>query len=40
MGLITTIGEVTFSRATRFNFQNRVLDYQLQTGINLIEAGF
>lgn len=37
---LTSIGEVPFSRATLFNFQNRVLDYQLQTGINLIEQVF
>ena len=37
---LTSIGEVPFSRATLFNFQNRMLDYQVQTGINLIEQVF
>lgn len=39
LGLVN-IGEVPFSRATLFNFQNRVLDYELQTGIKLIEQVF
>lgn len=39
LGLMN-IGEVPFSRATIFNFQNRVLDYERQTGINLIEQVF
>ena len=39
LGLVS-IGEVPFSRATLFNFQNRVLDYELETGINLIEDIF
>jgi len=34
------IGEVPFSRATLFNFQNWILDYQQQTGLNLIEKVF
>jgi hypothetical protein len=34
------IGEVPFSRATLFNFQNRLLEYQQQTGLNLIEQVF
>ncbi|MBA7710760.1 hypothetical protein ES703_119706 [subsurface metagenome] len=37
---LASIGEVPFSRATLFNFQNRVLDYELQTGTNLIERVF
>lgn len=37
---LANIGEVPFSRATLFNFQNRVLDYELQTGANLIEQVF
>lgn len=37
---LSSIGEVPFSRATLFNFQNRVLDYELQTGIKLIEQVF
>jgi hypothetical protein len=37
---LASIGEVPFSRATLFNFQNRVLDYGLQTGTNLIEQVF
>ncbi len=39
LGLVS-IGEVPFSRATLFNFQNRVLEYELETGINLIERVF
>ena len=37
---LADIGEVPFSRATLFNFQNRLLDYQQQTGLNLIEQVF
>jgi hypothetical protein len=37
---LSDIGEVPFSRATLFNFQNRILDYQQQTGLNLIEQIF
>jgi len=37
---LSNIGEVPFSRATIFNFQNRLLEYQQQTGINLIEQVF
>jgi len=37
---LSDIGEVPFSRATLFNFQNRILDYQQQTGLNLIERVF
>jgi hypothetical protein len=34
------IDEEPFSRATLFNFQNRILEHELQTGINLIERIF
>lgn len=37
---LADIGEVPFSRATLFNFQNRLLEYQRQTGLNLIEQVF
>jgi hypothetical protein len=37
---LSDIGEVPFSRATLFNFQNRIPDYQQQTGLNLIEQVF
>jgi len=37
---LSNIGEVPFSRATLFNFQNRILDYGQQTGLNLIEQVF
>lgn len=37
---LSSLGEVPFSRATLFNFQNRILDYQQQTGLNLIERVF
>jgi hypothetical protein len=37
---LADIGEVPFSRATLFNFQNRLLEYQQQTGLNLIERVF
>ncbi|GAH01623.1 unnamed protein product [marine sediment metagenome] len=39
LGLLS-IDEVPFSRATIFNFQNRLLEYEQQTGINLIEQVF
>ena len=39
LGLVS-IDEVPFSRGTLFNFQNRVLEYEHQTGINLIEQVF
>jgi hypothetical protein len=39
LGLVS-IEEEPFSRATLFNFQNRILDYEQQTGINLIEQVF
>ena len=39
LGLVT-INEVPFSRATLFNFQNRILEHEQQTGINLIEQVF
>lgn len=34
------IDEEPFSRATLFNFQNRISEHELQTGINLIEQVF
>lgn len=37
---LTTLDNVPFSRGTIFNFQNRVLEYEQQTGINLIEKVF
>ena len=37
---LTTLDKVPFSRGTIFNFQNRVLEYEQQTGINLIEEVF
>lgn len=37
---LSGIGEVPFSRATLFNFQNRILNHQEQTGDNLIEQVF
>ena len=37
---LADIGEIPFSRATLFNFQNRLLEYQRQTGLNLIEQVF
>jgi|GEM_PF-152131 len=37
---LADIGEVPFSRATLFNFQNRMLDYQKESGLNLIEQVF
>lgn len=39
LGLLS-IDEVPFSRATLFNFQNRLLEYEHQTRINLIEQVF
>lgn len=37
---LDNIDEVPFSRGTLFNFQNRILDHELQTGINLVEQVF
>jgi len=37
---LANIDEVPFSRATLFNFQNRILSHEGQTGINLIEQVF
>ena len=37
---LTNIDTSPFSRATIFNFQNRVLEYEQQTGTNLIEQVF
>ena len=37
---LTSIDNVPFSRGTLFNFQNRILEYEQQTGINLIEQVF
>ena len=39
LGLVN-IDEAPFSRGTLFNFQNRILEYEIQTGINLIEQVF
>ncbi|MCP4473907.1 MAG: DDE transposase [Gammaproteobacteria bacterium] len=39
LGLVN-IDDVPFSRATLFNFQNRLLEYEVQTGINLVELVF
>lgn len=39
LGLVS-IEEVPFSRATLFNFQNRLGEYEQQTGVNLIELVF
>jgi hypothetical protein len=39
LGLLS-IDEVPFSRATLFNFQNRLLEHEQETGINLIEQVF
>jgi len=39
LGLVS-IDEVPFSRGTLFNFQNRILEHEHQTGINLIERVF
>jgi len=37
---LESIDEVPFSRGTLFNFQNRVLEHEKETGINLIEQVF
>ena len=37
---LSNIGERPFSRATIFNFQNRIQKYEQETGINLIELVF
>ena len=37
---LSSINEVPFVRASLFNFQNRISDYEQQTGINLIESIF
>ena len=37
---LTSIDEKPFSRTTLFNFQNRIADYEQQTGINLFEKTF
>ena len=37
---LDSISEVPFSRATLFNFQNRMLEHEMVTGINLIETVF
>ena len=37
---LSNIGERPFSRATIFNFQNRIQAYEKKTGINLIELVF
>jgi hypothetical protein len=37
---LSNIGERPFSRATIFNFQNRIQAYEKETGINLIEVVF
>jgi len=37
---LDSIDEVPFSRGTVFNFQNRILEHEQQTGINLIEQVF
>ena len=39
LGLVS-IDEVPFSRGTLFNFQNRILEHERRTGINLIEQVF
>jgi hypothetical protein len=39
LGLVS-IDKVPFSRGTLFNFQNRILEHEEQTGINLIEQVF
>jgi len=39
LGLVS-IDEVPFSRGTLFNFQNRILDFEQETGNNLIEQVF
>ena len=37
---LTSLEEMPFSRATLFNFQDRVQEYETETGINLIELTF
>ena len=37
---LSRIEEKPFSRATLFNFQNRLLEYEQKTGINLLEKVF
>lgn len=37
---LSSIDTKPFSRATLFNFQNRLADYEQQTGINLLEKAF
>ena len=37
---LSNIGERPFSRATIFNFQNRIQAYEKKTGVNLIELVF
>lgn len=37
---LDSIDKVPFSRGTLFNFQNRILEHEQQTGINLIEQVF
>ena len=37
---LSEIGEKPFSRATLFNFQNRIHNYEEETGVNLIEMVF
>lgn len=37
---LTSLEDMPFSRATLFNFQNRVHEYESETGINLIELTF
>lgn len=37
---LDNIDDVPFSRGTLFNFQNRILEHEQQTGINLIEQVF
>ncbi|HED37100.1 MAG TPA: transposase [Ignavibacteria bacterium] len=39
LGLVN-IDDIPFSRATLFNFQNRILNYENKSGINLIEQVF
>ena len=37
---LTSLDYKPFSRATIFNFQNRLLEYEQQTGVNLLEKTF
>jgi Transposase DDE domain/Transposase domain (DUF772) len=37
---LTTLDEVPFCEATLFNFQNRMLSYQIETGTHLLEQVF